>query len=89
MEKNKKNEELQSRREFFKQAAKGALPVLGAILLANTPSILKAESTHVQEHAIVHVLAVVVDIVIQVAMVTLVNQLIGYVHLKSYPCILI
>ncbi len=45
MEKNKKNEELQSRREFFKQAAKGALPVLGAILLANTPSILKAEST--------------------------------------------
>lgn len=32
---NKKNE-LQSRREFFKKAAKGALPFLGAIVLANT-----------------------------------------------------
>lgn len=28
MKKSKKNEELQSRREFFKRAAKGALPIL-------------------------------------------------------------
>lgn len=42
MEKNKKNEELQSRREFFKKAAKGALPILGAIVLANAPAIVKA-----------------------------------------------
>ena len=28
MKKNGKNEELQSRREFFKRAAKGALPIL-------------------------------------------------------------
>lgn len=42
MEKNKKNEELQSRREFFKKAAKGALPILGAIALANAPVIAKA-----------------------------------------------
>ena len=42
MKKNVKNEELQSRREFFKKAAKGVLPILGAIVLANTPSILKA-----------------------------------------------
>ena len=39
---NKKNENLQSRREFFKKAAKGALPVLGAIVLANTPHLAKA-----------------------------------------------
>ena len=42
MEKNKKNEELQSRREFFKKAAKGALPILGAIALAGVPNILNA-----------------------------------------------
>lgn len=42
MENNKKNEELQSRREFFKKAAKGALPILGAIVLANAPVIAKA-----------------------------------------------
>lgn len=41
--KNKNHdEELQSRREFFKKAAKGTLPILGAILLANIPDILKA-----------------------------------------------
>ncbi len=38
---NKKNE-LQSRREFFKKAAKGALPILGAIVLANAPLISEA-----------------------------------------------
>ena len=42
MEKNKKNEELQSRREFFKKAAKSTLPILGAIALAGTPAIMKA-----------------------------------------------
>lgn len=40
--KNEKNGELQSRREFFKKAAKGALPILGAIVLANTPLISNA-----------------------------------------------
>ena len=42
MKKNVKNEELQSRREFFKKAAKGALPILGAIMLANVPGIMSA-----------------------------------------------
>lgn len=42
MEKNKKNEELQSRRQFFKKAAKSALPILGAIVLTTAPSILTA-----------------------------------------------
>lgn len=42
MKKNATNEELQSRREFFKKAAKGALPILGAIMLANAPVIAKA-----------------------------------------------
>lgn len=40
--KKEKNEGLQSRREFFKKAAKGALPILGAIVLANTPTIMHA-----------------------------------------------
>lgn len=42
MKKTKKNEELQSRREFFKRAAKGALPILGAIVLAGTPILAQA-----------------------------------------------
>lgn len=42
MENKKKNEELQSRREFFKKAAKGALPILGAIMLAGAPQLSKA-----------------------------------------------
>lgn len=36
MKKSKKNEELQSRREFFKSAAKGALPILAFTLLGTT-----------------------------------------------------
>ena len=44
MKKNK-NEELQSRREFFKKAAKGALPILGAIILASNPVLAKAGET--------------------------------------------
>lgn len=42
MKDKKQNEELQSRREFFKKAAKGALPILGAIVLAGAPAIVKA-----------------------------------------------
>ena len=38
MSNKKQNEELQSRREFFKKAAKAALPVVGAVVLASMPS---------------------------------------------------
>lgn len=44
MKKNVKNEELQSRREFFKKAAKGALPILGAIVLASMPVVIHADA---------------------------------------------
>lgn len=37
--KQNKDEELQSRRSFFKNAAKAALPILGAVVIANTPLI--------------------------------------------------
>ena len=37
MKEKKKNEELQNRREFFKNAAKNALPILGAMVLAGSP----------------------------------------------------
>ena len=40
MKKSKKNEELQSRREFFKSAAKGALPILAFTVLG--PSFLSS-----------------------------------------------
>lgn len=46
MDNNKKNEELQSRREFFKSAAKAALPVIGAVILSNVPSQLFAAGPH-------------------------------------------
>ncbi len=39
-----KKEELQSRREFFKKAAKAALPVVGAVVLSSLP-IVKSEAT--------------------------------------------
>lgn len=42
MTNKKKNEEIQSRREFFKKAAKGALPMIGAIVLASSPAVLQA-----------------------------------------------
>ena len=42
--KQNKNEELQSRRQFFKKAAKATLPILGAIVLANTPMNVFADS---------------------------------------------
>lgn len=41
-EKKIQNEELQSRREFFKKAGKGLLPVLGAIALMNMPLLSQA-----------------------------------------------
>ena len=41
MKKNK-NEELQSRRQFFKRAAKGTLPILAATVLASTPFLSQA-----------------------------------------------
>lgn len=44
MDKNK-NEELQSRREFFKSAAKAALPVLGAVVLGSLPINVQATET--------------------------------------------
>lgn len=43
MSNKKQNEELQSRREFFKKAAKAALPVVGAVVLSSLP-LLKAEA---------------------------------------------
>ena len=45
MDKKKRNEEIQSRREFFKNAAKGTLPILGAIILSNIPIAAKASET--------------------------------------------
>lgn len=41
MKENKK-EELQSRRSFFKNAAKAALPILGAVVLAHMPIVSEA-----------------------------------------------
>ncbi len=40
-----KRNELQSRREFFKNAAKKTLPILGALVLAGMPSVLRASET--------------------------------------------
>ena len=37
MQNKNENEELQSRREFFKKAAKAALPVIGAVVVGNLP----------------------------------------------------
>ena len=42
MEKKNHNEELQSRREFFKKVAKKTLPILGAVVLASNPLLGKA-----------------------------------------------
>ena len=43
MDTDNTNEKLQTRREFFKKAAKSVLPILGAIALSHVPTILKAE----------------------------------------------
>ncbi len=45
MANNKKKEELQSRRDFFKNAAKGVLPIVGAIVIACLPHVVNAEET--------------------------------------------
>ena len=37
MEEKNKREEIQSRREFFKKAAKAALPVVGAAIFSSVP----------------------------------------------------
>lgn len=42
----KENNEIQSRREFFKKAAKGALPILGAVILASSPIISNASEEY-------------------------------------------
>lgn len=42
MSKNEKKEELQSRRQFFKKAAKSALPFLGVFVFASNPLFAKA-----------------------------------------------
>lgn len=48
MDKNK-NEELQSRRQFFKSAAKAALPILGAVVLSNIPLAKSVATTTCQD----------------------------------------
>ncbi len=48
--KKEKNEELQSRREFFKKAARGALPIFGAVLLAQAPTVVKATESSMGCH---------------------------------------
>ena len=45
MSNSKKNDELQSRREFFKQAAKAALPVVGAAIMASVPFVKSEAAT--------------------------------------------
>lgn len=45
MKKVNQKEEVQSRRDFFKKAAKTALPILGVALLASNPIIAKASET--------------------------------------------
>lgn len=48
MEEKNKKEELQSRRDFFKKAAKAALPIMGAIVLANVPDLSKAMKSEME-----------------------------------------
>lgn len=45
MKKVEEKKEIQSRREFFKNAAKAALPILGVALLASNPVVAKAAKT--------------------------------------------
>lgn len=45
MSEKKRKEELQSRRQFFKNAAKATLPIIGAIVAANIPLISRASET--------------------------------------------
>ena len=41
-----KEKELQSRRQFFKKAAKSALPILCTIVLSSVPKIVSAEENN-------------------------------------------
>ena len=41
----KQNEDLQTRREFFKEAAKKTLPIIGAIVFASSPIITQAKES--------------------------------------------
>lgn len=43
----KKNNETQSRREFFKEAARKALPIIGAAALMSNPVIANAVETNI------------------------------------------
>lgn len=42
-----KKDEVLSRREFFKKAAKAALPILGAVVLTNLPQIAQGAKSDV------------------------------------------
>ena len=42
MKKNKEREEIQTRREFFKKAAKSVLPIVATVALAGVPNIVRA-----------------------------------------------
>lgn len=42
MKRNNKMEEIQTRREFFKNAAKSALPILGVIMMVSSSQVAKA-----------------------------------------------
>lgn len=43
-ENNKKNNEMQSRRAFFKKAVKNVLPFVAGVVLASTPNLAKANT---------------------------------------------
>ena len=45
MKEEDKNKNLRSRREFFKKAAKGVLPLLGVAALISAPKVAKAAET--------------------------------------------
>lgn len=53
MKENKK-EEVQSRREFFKSAAKKALPILGVIALTQLPFVAKSHECHITQDCSVY-----------------------------------
>lgn len=44
MKENKKKEELQTRREFFKNAAKSALPIVAGVFLTTIPQVTNAST---------------------------------------------
>jgi hypothetical protein len=60
MKQNGQDEELQSRRDFFKKAAQKALPILGAVVLASTP-LLSHAANHVRAAVLAHARVVAKD----------------------------